>query len=642
MVKLFRFKHFRSRILAFVLLASVPIQLLLFTIIRDANINTARRNVDQALRVTQEIFQASLSNKRDNLMAKVRALSLDYAFKPVAHTNEHQTVLSTLSSYQARADADIMLLLTLDGEIIADTLQVDLTAQPFYLPELIEKAMANEYGEADTLAIIKNTPYLLVALPLFSPEASHWVVMGFKISQTFVTALQATTKSHISIFYQTEQDTSQILASTLTHEQQQALSQQLINTPWQLDKHFDLNLKEQNFVSLAGVISSSTKHHWYVILQASLDKALAPYKRLELIIILGFSFALLLLILSALVIAKKITRPITQLSLGADEIAEGHYDITLEIDQQDELGHLAKRFNFMAKGLAERAKVRSLLGKVVSSSIAEQLLNKGVELGGEVRQVSILFSDVRNFTQLCEQKEAKQVITLLNQLLTRFSANIDEHKGVVDKYIGDAVMALFGVPIADENQAQNSVLAALVMQKELKMLNKGFIKQGIEPLALGIGINTAQVLAGNMGSQTRLNYTVLGDGVNLASRLESLTKYYQVPILVSESCKNLSPDIYFRPIDKVRVKGKKHGVSIYQPIAMTVNLSEQKKNETEVFIQAINLYREQEWQSALTIFTKLNNNAHSKLYNIYIQRCLKLTASPIDTKWDGIFTHLEK
>jgi len=171
----------------------IPIQLSLFVVIRDANIATARANIDEALQVTADVFFKSLAQHRDSLLSKVRALSSDYAFKPVANTNEHKTVLSTLISHQQRVDADVMLLLSMEGNIIADTSHPQLTAKPFYLPLLIEQASNSEYGEADSIAFIESKPYLLVAVPLFSPEPSHWIVMGFLLTDEFAVNLQKTT-----------------------------------------------------------------------------------------------------------------------------------------------------------------------------------------------------------------------------------------------------------------------------------------------------------------------------------------------------------------------------------------------------------------------------------------------------------------
>jgi len=631
----------------------IPIQLLLFIVIRDANIATARANIDEALQVTADVFFKSLAQHRDALLSKVRALSTDYAFKPVANTNEHKTVLSTLISYQQRVEADVMLLLAMEGNIIADTSHPLLTNEPFYLPLLIEQASNSEYGEADTIAFIDKQPYLLVAVPLFSPEPSHWIVMGFLLTDVFAQNLQKITKSDVSIMFGSKLTSTGSyqwlqLASTLTGDIRQLSEQALTSKAsfeqaLKVNQNFDLLMAGQSYVSVALPIRSENEEYFIALLQRSLALALVPYEDLHLIVAFGFVIALILLIVGGNFIARKITEPVTVLAQGAEKIEQGHYDLTIEVNQNDELGQLAQRFNAMAKGLAERAKVRSLLGKVVSPAIAEQLLNKGVELGGEEREVTILFSDIRNFTSLCETHNAKEMLKLLNQLLTRLSKIIDVHHGVIDKYIGDAVMALFGVPIKDDLQAQNTVLAALAMQQELVAINQELIVNNFVEIGLGIGINTAQVIAGNMGSSTRLNYTVIGDGVNVSSRLEGLTKYYGVSILVSEATKLQCKDILFQEIDTMRVKGKKLGLTIYQPLGVLSGTSQKESEQVAAFNQVLMLYKKQAWQQALALLTPLIKQfPATTYYQVYSERLHAKQGVEFDENWDGIFTHFEK
>src|SRR5262249_27100495 len=207
------------------------------------------------------------------------------------------------------------------------------------------------------------------------------------------------------------------------------------------------------------------------------------------------------------------------------------------LKQKDELGSLASSFNKMSEGLAERDRVRDLLGKVVSPEIAAELLRKDAILGGEEREVTVLFSDLRNFTSMSEKLAPQEMLEILNRYFTGMSAIIEKHGGVVDKYMGDALMALFGAPLADPDDADRAMQAALEMTEALDDLNRRWQKRGLPTIGVGIGINTDIVVAGNMGSETRLNYTVIGDGVNLASRLEGLTKTaeYEARIIISGS-----------------------------------------------------------------------------------------------------------
>jgi adenylate cyclase len=220
----------------------------------------------------------------------------------------------------------------------------------------------------------------------------------------------------------------------------------------------------------------------------------------------------------------------------------------------------------MTAGLAERDQVRDLLGKVVSPEIATQLLRSGVQLGGEEREVTVLFSDLRDFTSMSEKMAPADMLALLNRYLDRMSTIIEKHGGVIDKYIGDAIMALFGAPVAEPDAPARAIAAAREMAQALEILNQELKAEGRPTLAFGIGINTARVVAGNMGSKTRLNYTVIGDGVNLASRLEGLTKEpsYRTLIIVSEATlRAIKPPPAARELGEVKVKGKAEAVKIF-------------------------------------------------------------------------------
>jgi adenylate cyclase len=224
--------------------------------------------------------------------------------------------------------------------------------------------------------------------------------------------------------------------------------------------------------------------------------------------------------------------------------------------------------NQMSVGLSERDRVRDLLDKNVSPEVATALLRDGSALGGQEREVTILFADLRGFTTLSEQLTPHELLTLLNRYLDRMSAAIEAHGGVIDKFIGDAIMALFGAPVAQADAADRALAAALAMEKALVQLNAELATEGIAPLAIGIGVNTACVVAGNIGSSRRLNYSVIGDGVNVASRLQSLTRTpeYHTNIITSAATlaalgdpKKFAP----RPLGRVPVKGRAEPVEIF-------------------------------------------------------------------------------
>ena len=297
-----------------------------------------------------------------------------------------------------------------------------------------------------------------------------------------------------------------------------------------------------------------------------LDKELAPYRRLERTYLI---LALLGLAVSAALgtgIARSVSRPVLQLAESARKIGEGDYQHRVDVKQEDELGLLADSFNHMSHGLAERDRVRDLLGKVVSPEVATELLRKDVTLGGEEREVTVLFSDLRNFTTMCEALNAHDMLAILNHYFTRMSGIVEAHGGIVDKYVGDALMALFGAPLGNPDDADRAMQTALEMCEALDELNRQWRTQDLPIIGVGIGINTDVVIAGNMGSEVRLNYTVIGDGVNLASRLEGLTKTpeYETRIIVSNTTLAKAKQRYrTRRLGEVAVKGKQNVTEIY-------------------------------------------------------------------------------
>lgn len=231
----------------------------------------------------------------------------------------------------------------------------------------------------------------------------------------------------------------------------------------------------------------------------------------------------------------------------------------------DELEDLANGFNLMVDGLKERDKLRTTFGKYMTASVVEHLMSGKVQLGGEILNVTILFTDIRSFTTISEKMEAKQLVALLNEYFTEMVGIVMEEEGVVDKYIGDAIMAVFGAPVPKPEDAIHAVRAAVRMRKALVHLNEKLATRGLGPLKTGIGIHTGEVVAGNIGSERRMEYTVIGDPVNVASRLETSTKDLGVNVLISEHTYQLVKEhIDARPVKEITVKGRKQPIMTYE------------------------------------------------------------------------------
>jgi adenylate cyclase len=294
----------------------------------------------------------------------------------------------------------------------------------------------------------------------------------------------------------------------------------------------------------------------------------------------------------------------------------------------------------------QKSKIKQLFGQYVPESYVDVLINTpDLSMEGQLRELSVLFCDIRNFTTICEQLSATEVKRLLNNFFSPVTKIIFDTQGTIDKYVGDMVIAFWGAPIPIENNkhALQATLSALNMFKALPSINKHLIENGLPPINIGIGIGTGLMNVGDMGSTFRKAYTVLGDNVNLASRLESLTKYYDVPILVNDVTREGQTELLWRTIDKVVVKGRKSAVSIYQPLGLFNEISLERLEEIETYHKALEYYYAQDWDACLDLFKTLQEKFPTTyLYTLYLLRIQQHKENPPPKNWDGAFTHTEK
>lgn len=295
------------------------------------------------------------------------------------------------------------------------------------------------------------------------------------------------------------------------------------------------------------------------------------YKTLRRILFI-VAAVLFIAILFIYFFSKTISNPVKKLAAASDQIESGDFELNLKSKSKDEIGLLTERFVSMGKGLAERERLKDTFGRFINKDIAEKAAKGELSLGGETKEVTIFFSDIRSFTAISEKLEPFEVVEFLNDYMTRMVECVNITNGVVDKFIGDAVMAVWGAPVSSgtpEQDALNCVRAALMMRAALLDFNKdrGGDKKPI--IKIGCGINTGPVIAGQIGSNKRMEYTVIGDAVNFASRTESLNKPLGTDILITENTYNLIKDhVLVEQMPSVTVKGKEKPVSMYAVINM--------------------------------------------------------------------------
>ena len=290
-------------------------------------------------------------------------------------------------------------------------------------------------------------------------------------------------------------------------------------------------------------------------------------------------FAILVLAVAALIsvttgarLASIMSRALSRVNAALKKLEQQEYVHVEALRTGDELEDLATGFNTMVDGLKERDKLRTTFGKYMTASVMEHLMNGKVSLGGETLQVTILFTDIRSFTSISEKMDAQALVGLLNEYFTDMVGIVMQEEGVVDKYIGDAIMAVFGAPVPKPNDAVNAVRAAVRMRHALRKLNERLAERGLAPLRTGIGIHTGEVVAGNIGSEARMEYTVIGDAVNLASRLESSTKELGTDVLISEDTNALlDNELETKAVREITVKGRAKPVIVYEVIGFRAN-----------------------------------------------------------------------
>jgi len=299
---------------------------------------------------------------------------------------------------------------------------------------------------------------------------------------------------------------------------------------------------------------------------SDLSDAIRRQLLLALLVLLAATGAALVL---GLRMAKLMHTALARVSHALGRLERQEYLHVEVMKTGDELEDLAHGFNAMVDGLKERDKLRHTMGKYMTEKVVAHLMAGKVHLGGEKVVVTILFTDIRSFTTISENMDANTLVALLNEYFTEMVAIVMRETGVVDKYIGDAIMAVFGAPVPQPDDAVHAVRAAVAMRAALKELNVRLVARGLPPLETGIGIHTGEVVAGNIGSEQRMEYTVIGDTVNLASRLESATKEHQVGVLISDATyQRVQHVVEARPVERIFVKGRAQPVMTWELVGL--------------------------------------------------------------------------
>ncbi len=394
---------------------------------------------------------------------------------------------------------------------------------------------------------------------------------------------------------------------------------------------------------------------WYVFLTEEHDTFYSSVNRITtqtiIIIVVGVLVAVIMLAW----LAHYLTKPLNNVVDAMKEIiADNDLSRRVTVEFNDETGELAHTFNIMSEELEgayvkikefaydavlarkKERKIRNMFEKYVPQELINSLFsNPEAMLVGNNRNLSILFSDIRSFTTISERLAPDDLVNSLNRYFEIMVDMIMDKNGIVDKYIGDAIMAFFGAPVAHDNDTYNSVLAGLDMVDGIASFNKKQIELGKPEFKTGIGINYGEVTVGNIGTEKKMDYTVIGDSVNLASRLEGLTKEYGQDLIISESLYNeVKEKVSCRFLDTVAVKGKTKGVRIYSAVK---KLTDKEKKGWDIHSRGMDCYLKQQFKEGIACFDQVGQlMPEDKVSKIISQRCYDFIKNTPQENWDGV------
>ena len=530
---------------------------------------------NQAVRGVEKKFELDFKEGRDaawklmtlrmtTLVDKVRVISRAPQIRPLLEdaTVDYGTIQMSFAENKESLSSDILIVCSPEGRVQYWADQPEFSGRNIReWPVVAESLKAKD---AWGVQIVDTTMVMLAGVPVISSDdqgakkLSAILVAGQRIDDDLAEDIRKISGMEVIFTHATE-----IRAATLVTRDREMLSGSIRPAALTEEHYEDINLRGEIF--RCGYASLPGEPGVGMLFLSSKDAVL--YESLEPIkhgLARAAGFGLIISVIVSFLVARSQARPIGALVEGTKAVERNDFKHRVQVKQyaRDELTDLAASFNEMIADLEEKEKMQSVLHMGLGKEIAEAMLKSGV-LGGEERKVTMLFSDLRGFTAMSEKMTPHQVIDMLNEYMTRMSACIEAEGGVVDKYVGDEIMALFGAPVDRPDDAVRAVRAAVKKREALKSLNETRTRRGEFEIKVGMGINTGRVVAGNMGSENRRNYTVIGAACNLAARLCSNAAANQ--ILISESTYQEIKDVFqTRKLDPIRVKNVAEPVQIYE------------------------------------------------------------------------------
>jgi adenylate cyclase len=337
--------------------------------------------------------------------------------------------------------------------------------------------------------------------------------------------------------------------------------------------------------------------------------------------------------------ARTVSRPLATLAALVRRVGKGDLEVAAATNGGDEVAEVGLAVNEMVKGLKEGVFVKNTFKRYLSASVVDQIINDpaSLKLGGEERELTVFFSDMSGFTELSERMEPRKLVSLINEYLSAMTDSIFLQEGTLDKYEGDAVMAFWGAPLTQADHARRACWAALDNRSRLKELCKDWEKRGLPSFDIRIGINTGQMVVGNVGSAARMEYTVLGDSVNTGSRLEQLNKVYGTHILISEATRDAAGGaVETREVDLIALRGKKKHIRVYELLGLPGQISAARLSGYRLYEHGLIAYRERRWDECeAALRSAIAALGEDKPSHILLGLLDGMRSSPPPGDWDG-------
>jgi adenylate cyclase len=529
----------------------------------------AQQRLSRELLTTGQVFENLLAERAARLETNSILLASDFALKRVIATHfdranyDAATLASAVLSYQDRIGVELLWITDEAGALLVSSHGPQDAGRSIAAFSPLKEALETDEA-ALAIAAIDERLFQLVAVPVHGPDVIGFLLLGQSIDDALAARLRHATGSDVSFLTQ-----DHVYASSWPSKSRGLFipsgAQRAALLSESRRRAAITTAEGERFLSLVVPVDARLPQPLHVLMQGSYDDALKPLRSIQRRIVGIGVVALLLALLICISLASGITSPVQKLVAGMREVLKGNLRYRSRIDRQDEMGFLARSFNEMVVGLEEREHIKDTFGRFVSRDVSEAVLAGRVPLEGERRDVSILFQDIRGFTALSEQLDPATMLRLLNQFFTQVVAAVEAEGGVVKQFLGDGVMALFGAPQKLSDHAERAVRAALGIVHRLAALNESLQRQGLPRLEIGVGIHSGTVVAGLIGPDNRVEYGVVGDPVNLANRVESLTRELSATVLVSrEIAGQLGPSFVLGRTATLPVKGKSQPVNVVE------------------------------------------------------------------------------